>query len=85
MIHPTIHINGTSKNELLEQWNNAYGALIDARRALTNAAPNGRDYYPQGLSAITTAVAEHEARVFKIDSILNEIENLRERATGAGQ
>jgi hypothetical protein len=80
MIHPTIHLNGTSRNELLEQWGNAYHALADARKALYDAQPNGRDYYPQGPDAITAATVDHIARLEAIESVMDEIDALREKA-----
>ena len=48
LIAPTIHPNGTSREALAEQYANimdAANALLDAIRA---AAPNDRDYDPQG-------------------------------------
>jgi hypothetical protein len=61
MIVPTIHNNGTSREELLKQ----HIAVLDACHALTialaNASPHGRDYYPQGDDAYRTARDAHNA------------------------
>lgn len=78
MIHPTIHLNGTSKESLVEYWNDAYAALQDALTALQHAAPNGRDYYPQGPEAIQTAETEHRLRLMKIQSVMGDLNTLRE-------
>ena len=45
---PIIHLNGTSKDDLLQQYLDAGHALKAALTAMSMAAPNGRDYYPAG-------------------------------------
>ena len=71
---PTIHLNGTSKRELLEQYSAARQALEAALTALSNAAPNGRDYYPQGPMAILHAQDQHRAWYQSIANIRNAVE-----------
>ena len=78
MIYPIIHRNGTTKEDLVEQWNEAHWVLTQAVLKLQEAAPNARDYYPQGPEAIHTALAEHTARLQKLRSVLTDIEALRE-------
>lgn len=75
---PTIHMNGTSKNALLEQYCDAITALHDAGRKLAAAAPNGRDYYVQGGDAIRRAMDQHDARMRKLREIINELEKIAE-------
>jgi hypothetical protein len=82
MIFPTIHLNGTSKAELLEQLSNAYSALTDAQQALCNCAPNGRDYYPQGDDAIKQAGKEHRARIDAITLIQADLMKIAEHIDG---
>ena len=67
MILPTIHLNGTSREELREQVRCAHEAANDLRQALMEMTPNGRDYYPQGKDAIHVAVLEHTARIVRVD------------------
>lgn len=43
---PTVHMNGTSPEDLLEQLVRAHQAVAGALEALDAASPNGRDYYP---------------------------------------
>jgi hypothetical protein len=50
---PTIHLNGTSRESLMEDLLGAYHALTEAIAALGRACPNGRDYYPQGNDALS--------------------------------
>lgn len=73
---PTIHLNGTSKKTLLEWYEAAYAALGKAADALAEAAPNGRDYYPQGPDAYSKAAAEHEARMRQIGKMRADIEEI---------
>jgi hypothetical protein len=70
---PTIHLNGTSREELIRQLQQAVTALTEAHRALENAAPHGRDYYPQGKGAIQQAVIEHRERLMRLGDIQEEI------------
>lgn len=51
MMIPTLHLNGTSRTELIKQLTDAGHALALAIDALGNASPHGRDYYPQGPDA----------------------------------
>ncbi len=59
MLLPSIHLNGTSAEQLLEQACEAGNAVRAAIVALEAAGPNARDYYPQGDDAFTRARAEH--------------------------
>ena len=74
MMTPTIHLNGTSKRELLEQQLTAMNAVSAARAALAAAAPNGRDYYPQGNEAIQHALDEHATRLGYLETVFAELE-----------
>jgi len=73
---PTIHLNGTSRGELERQYEEAGHALQAALTALMEAAPNGRDYYPQGDTAIYAAQREHVARLKAVDTVLKEVREL---------
>jgi hypothetical protein len=76
MMFPTVHLNGTSRDELRNQYLQAIGLLFKARRALADCCPNGRDYYPQGPDAIETATLEHAGRCLKIDEVIDEMQHL---------
>lgn len=75
---PTIHLNGTSKDRLLEAIENAHAATLKAQEALAETAPNGRDYYPQGPDAIFKAQDEHKARMRKLVEVQMELEHIAE-------
>jgi len=44
MIRPTLNINGSSADDLIQPRRDAMDNLTDAIEALKQAAPNGRDY-----------------------------------------
>lgn len=72
LIIPTIHLNGTSGRDLLDQHTDAMSAIADAIEKLPH--PNGRDYYPQGPRAIDEAIAQTRDWAQRLDGIRKEIE-----------
>lgn len=82
MIIPTIHLNGTSRDSLLEGYAASVLAIRNAIVVLGYTAPNARDYYPQGAWAYQEALGEHRARLAKLDSVLAEIEAIAEAVAG---
>jgi len=76
MMKPTIHSNGTSRQELLDQVCNAGHAIQDAMTALAKATPNGRDYYVQDPGAIKIALEEHNSQATRLQSVLDELQEL---------
>ena len=75
---PTVHMNGTSREALVEGLCEAVHALHEAGRKLAAAAPNGRDYYVQGSAATGVAMDQHEARMNKLREIITELETIAE-------
>ncbi len=73
---PTIHLNGTSRESLLEQQTDAYTQLQNAITAMKVATPNGRDYYPQGEKAHRKAMQEHDDRLSRLFGVLEELEEI---------
>jgi hypothetical protein len=73
---PTLHLNGSHPNDLLE----AQLAAMNACRALLAALPqpNPRDYYPQGEGAFAAAVAQYEAQVVAVREVLTQLEAVAE-------
>ncbi len=57
---PTIHLNGTNPETLLEEAYRAAKAIHVAIDAIQGAHPNARDYYPQGVEAASKAIREYE-------------------------
>ena len=77
---PTIHINGTHKDTLLDAHCDAMTAIRKAMDAMEEIAPNGRDYYIQdpSMSALRVAQSEHNVRVNHLRAVLAELEEIAE-------
>lgn len=78
MILPTIHLNGTHVDDLIEQAEQAEVALNAAIVKFRAMAPNGRDYYPQGPDVINRAVADYSVNLARLNAILTETRELLE-------
>jgi hypothetical protein len=72
---PTVHINGTSKDELIAGFANQYEALTDVLRCMERYAPHARDYYvlAGGGSKFKAAM---DAHVKRIEAIVQMREDL---------
>ena len=75
---PSIHLNGTSGEQLLDLNRKAADAVRDAITALYNAYPNARDFYVQGDGAFEKARREHEARVAHLKTVRAELIEITE-------
>lgn len=73
MQFPQININGTSGTELLEQIEEARVKVQEAREAVGEAVPNGRDYQTLPLEAYSQARVEHRARLQALSQVENEL------------
>ena len=80
---PTIHLNGSSGEELAARLEAAGAALFSAREALALTAPNARDYYPQGPDAHGRARREHDARARRLLEVQEELVQLHEHVVAA--
>lgn len=72
LVLPIVHLNGTSKSQLLDDREAVYYALGQAYDALKQMGPNGRDYYPIP-GRMELAIEQHRRRLAAIDAIRNEI------------
>lgn len=75
---PIIHRAGTKPDVLHVGNDAACQQLRVAIRAVENAAPESRDYYHLGESAVYTAIAEHTSRVHRLREVLLELEEITE-------
>jgi hypothetical protein len=73
---PSIHLNGTDAQSLFDGYRNAHEAILAAKKALAQCAPNGRDYYVQEGNAINEAMSEHRARMAALERIERDLEAL---------
>ena len=75
MTGPLVHLNGTSKGELLRLREEACNALNVALERMQEATPNARDYYPlTDPQAWTKASDVHRERCLRVRKVMNEIE-----------
>lgn len=81
---PTVHLNGTPRERLLEQATAAMQALREAVTALQGMSPNGRDYYPQGSAVFEEAMREQREREMVLVTMHDEISAWCERVADAG-
>jgi hypothetical protein len=79
---PTIHLNGSNGQALADAYSAAYAALDAVIPLLCETAPNGRDYYPQGPDALTTAEDEHRKRIGAIRGVMAELKALAVHCAG---
>ena len=70
---PSIHLNGSSPDVLLEDYRTAAMAVASAIDALGRVMPHGRDYYVQGEGALAHAIKEHRARIKKLENVRDEL------------
>lgn len=73
---PTIHLNGSSPERLMEGYMEAYKALHKALEVLGETAPNARDYYVVSDTAFTVARNQHDARMQSVKNVLEEMHAL---------
>lgn len=70
---PTIHLNGTSRETLIDDYSKAAHAVSDAISALKGTEPNGRDYYVQREGALAKAQLEHVDRLQRLEDVHREL------------
>lgn len=73
MICPTIHLNGSAGQVLMDDIFAAIAAIDMAQSTLRTCGPNGRDY-PNG--GIEVAVAQHRGRLQRLIDVANELEDM---------
>lgn len=71
---PTIHLNGTGRQTLLNNYNAAYRKLIEFRDAFCSIEFNARDYYVQSSTAFSTARTERDIMLHKIGALMEYLE-----------
>ena len=74
MMVPTIHLNGTSREDLEAAAEAAYRALTEAIEKVAALGPNGRDFYPQGPDALGQALEEHAQLRGRLEAVRGEVE-----------
>jgi len=80
-VPPVVHLNGSSRESLLNSRFDAIDALNEAGDKLAKAGPNNRDYYPKGPEYCEQAMSQHDERIEALKSIIaalyEEIESIQ--------
>ena len=82
---PTIHLNGTGKQDLLDGYIAAFLAVDAAVDALTRVEFNARDYYVQGPDAYTAARAERRAQFAALGNVGAELREIAASISDQGK
>lgn len=77
-IIPTIHMNGDTRDTLLNDYLAQRKAVITAIKALQAHPPHARNYYPEGMAAFTKAQDEHRERIAALKHVTRELEEILE-------
>lgn len=72
LITPSVHLNGDSKATLIDQATDVRVACKVLLDALSNAVPNGRNYYVQKDNPLEKARDAHHERMLVVDKISKE-------------
>jgi len=71
---PTVHLNGTSRKRLTDDYQAAYEKLIEFRDSFRSIEFNARDYYVQSNIAFSEARTERDIMEHKIGSLMQYLE-----------
>lgn len=81
-IIPIVHLNGTSREALIEQRCEASHALREALEKLSGCYPNARDYYVGDAGLYRKACTQHEGYENALRRVKNAIEREAEKLAG---
>ena len=79
---PTVHLNGTSRDTLLEGYIAALDALRLAMAACRAAAPHARDYYMHP-NSFALAAEEHAIRWTRLADTVSELTEIAQHVSDA--
>lgn len=85
LVAPIVHLNGSSKADLLKHYREAYEALHDAQVVVQTTWPHARDYYVSSdLDAAKKAMEQHHSRIQRISAVLTELKELYDAVDNQG-
>ncbi len=76
LVVPCVNINGTSKDDLVNQLQTAYMACETLMNALAAAAPHGRDYQTVSQELYLDARRQHDQRMRVVKQMQVELIDL---------
>jgi hypothetical protein len=71
---PSIHLNGTGRKMLTDDYGVAYRTLQAAIRAFQSIEFNARDYYPQGVDAFHRARSQRDVQLHHLAEVQRYLE-----------
>ena len=71
---PSIHLNGSGRRMLTEDYTTAYHALQAAIRAFQSIDCNARDYYTQGADAFYQARSQRDIQLQHLAGVQHYLE-----------
>ena len=71
---PSIHLNGSGRRMLTEDYTTAYRAIQAAIRPFQSVEFNARDYYPQGADAFTRARRQRDVQLQHLAEVQHYLE-----------
>jgi hypothetical protein len=69
---PIVHLNGSSKDDLLEQYTHAMDMVATLIKALPEC--HARDYYPRGEDVVTQAREQRFRWILTLNNLHDELE-----------
>lgn len=76
MIVPIVNINGSKREDLVEQNFQVYQALDVVLQTMRRAAPNGRDFQLQSADELRAAREEFDAHAEKVRQVRDHFHGL---------
>jgi hypothetical protein len=76
LVTPTVHLNGTTGQHLLDQQLDVIHALENVLTVMSQACPNARDFYPQGEGVALEARGAYNERRKVITNMIAEYETI---------
>ena len=76
LLVPCIHLNGTGKDSLTRDLEEAYSSVSAAYDRVRKMEVNARDYYPYGAGAYETARKQHLERLTHLKNVMDEFDLL---------
>jgi len=77
MTFPLIHSNGTGRDTLISEYNDAHDAFEAFKAAFCATTHHGRDFYPMGQDAFTKASQERQDVFKHMESIQLYLDAMR--------
>jgi hypothetical protein len=72
---PLIHLNGTGRDTLLQEYRDALTAARAAHRAFAATTCHGRDFYPLHPGAFAEARDRRDLHMFQLNDLLLYLES----------